>query len=429
MMHAVSTPLAASHGRALPRAPFPVARFFYLVGCALVGVAVIRATEGGSQPSDWIFLIAIAAALVETTINRESIRPRIPVGIVTGVLAYVLGTTLSALTYGDLAEALPTVARVVFLGILWLWVGGHVLRRPEHVRTAIILWIFSVALSSAAALLQFGFGDIIAGSYYTGDRMSGLARHPNDLGGAIAVVAAPLVALITCLNGRYRWLFGLGLVLIASGLTLTSSLGGMIAAGASVIAWLAITRRITGRQTTALLALVVVAQVLFGFQEERGFKTLVSRLTGQFSGETRVTTVDLRVEANRETWQRISEDPWIGRGLGVAGMTVKSGEMVHNMFLAVWVDAGIIGLIGVLLICWSTALLALRTQRRWGDTPFIVLASSLAASAVASLMFAQAAPILFQRFAWMPIGFLAALASVEGPVLPGGLVHTSRLRL
>jgi hypothetical protein len=73
------------------------------------------------------------------------------------------------------------------------------------------------------------------------------------------------------------------------------------------------------------------------------------------------------------------------------------------MFLVAWFGAGFFGLVGLVLIALSVGVRAI------GAFVTTELARSLAISYVGLLVYAQASPLLQQRFAWMPAAMIIAI--------------------
>jgi O-antigen ligase len=79
---------------------------------------------------------------------------------------------------------------------------------------------------------------------------------------------------------------------------------------------------------------------------------------------------------------------------------------VHNMYLKVMYEAGLPGLIGLLLILGATfraAVLLLRNTRSTELYPIVV---ALSASGLSVGIFAMFQPTLFHRFFWLPIAMM-----------------------
>ena len=81
---------------------------------------------------------------------------------------------------------------------------------------------------------------------------------------------------------------------------------------------------------------------------------------------------------------------------------------VHNMVINQWFTAGILGLIGIIVIIYGVVLTAARLIRS-STQEVRTLSTALLASVVAFLVFGMGEPILFVRYGWFPAALLVAL--------------------
>ena len=141
-------------------------------------------------------------------------------------------------------ESLVAVAKYLYLIGIWFWLGTVILRNEKHIYTAIFLWSFSAAFTSAGAIAQLVWGDIIPGVSPATGRMTGLTEHVNDLGGVTCVVLMPALTLaghgaIGILRKYCLYIFTL---LITAGLILSVSISGFMAAIISLLILVIISR-------------------------------------------------------------------------------------------------------------------------------------------------------------------------------------------
>ena len=125
--------------------------------------------------------------------------------------------------------------------------------------SGVALWVVSLTASGAAAIAQFMLGDVIPDTDTAFGRMTGTAQHVNHPSGsaAVALTSALGLTLMRSVGCPARLMGAMGTVLITSGLILSGSIGGMIAAMVGVGVAAAITRRIRAFGAVA----VVMAQL------------------------------------------------------------------------------------------------------------------------------------------------------------------------
>jgi O-antigen ligase len=124
-------------------------------------------------------------------------------------------------------------------------------------------------------------------------------------------------------------------------------------------------------------------------------------------------TLYTRLDGYGLAWDRIKEDPFVGVGLDDASSLDLFGDkLVHNMFISPWATAGILGLVGILLMVGGAAALGCAAVRHAlpRDRGF---AASLLASLLAFVLFGMSEPILFVRYGWFSAALLVALRAQQ----------------
>ena len=302
---------------------------------------------------------------------------------------------LKLVEYGLLALAVPLLVRrsadlAVLLGGLVLWAGVAV----------------------AVALLQF-FGVDIFGAWNAGWRQPSFLGH-HDLAALSAVALALATAGIVSRRRELpaHSLFWLALVAGVLGLVVAGSLAaaGGLAVGVAVL-WLAarIRFRPGGRQTLALVAIVAVVaggvaavrgdalEDFLRFIGVRGDNPPVGVET--YSQRTVLAYIGLRIARDNPLlgvgWQRSSRpevfEPYVDdarrRFPDVVDLAFPAAGRewgVQNLYIQVLADAGVIGLVLLLLVGASALTLAWRAAAR-APTPWAVGAGLLVVCALLTL--------------------------------------------
>jgi hypothetical protein len=322
----------------------------------------------------------------------------------------VLAALLAHSHIGRENANLAVAGRMVFLWVIWRWTCTATLGRTEHVRRSLTMFLCGCAASAAAGAAQVVLGMDVLGVTLTGNtdaRASGLAGHVNDQGGQLAVAICIGTALWlheSGLRGRLTMLTGMS----AGGLILSGSVTGMLATVSGVLFVVASSGRLKRTvQVVAVIALGIWLAV-----------RLQARLTGgdplsRFQSATGengdVSTLRLRLETMNYAWTHILRDPWTGVGLDSAsGGTYDSVTQAHNIFLLFWYQGGIVYLLAVVIALLAAGALLFRRVRRRSS-----LGASLAGGFVAAMVFAQTAPIMYQRYFWFTAVLAFALIAVD----------------
>jgi O-antigen ligase len=402
---------------------FDVPRRLYYCGVLLLGVLTLRAA-GQVTFSDLFFLASFLFACAELVILRRRVPVKLPFLLLIGVALFSLGGFLSTFESYREVTSIAVIARLVLLTVFWFWLGTIVLRREAHITRAMTCWVASAAICGGGAILQLIAGDVIPNTSFEGGRATGFTTHPNDLGAltAIAFVPALMLACRPRIAATTRaWLYVL-LLLVAAGLTLSGSIGALIAAATGVFVWLVLDRT----SIHSLLALATLAACVLAvatLQTIRGAPHPLERLetvtsTSSQAGVVRVGSVEQRLDTYRVAIARIEEDPFVGVGLDLHSVSrpfgIEAYEYdIHNLVLGLWYKAGLAGLVGMLLALlavgrsgWTAISQSISSSERR-------VAVALGSAFIAFVVFALTAPILFTRLGWISAALVLALRGIQ----------------
>ena len=377
---------------------FGPARAVYYLGLILMGFIVLR-PGAGVTGSDLLFLGALALAVLALIAGRMRAPVYTGAVLMFGVALFAAGGLISSFGAASPWESVTVVARVVYLTVVWFWLGALLLRTRRHMPVAIACWVASAAFGGLGAILQTLFGDVIPGADVHFGRVSGFTYNVNDLGGLCAVAAVPAALLVSrarTIPGRVAAI--VGLLLVVAGLLLSGSVSGVLAACVAGVVWMTVTSR---RARVVLpLAAAVLALSVFAAGENRYYQSPIERLSvsSQRSG-TADSTLFLRIDAFKAAWEEIQASPIVGVGLARKPPDTETGLGVHNMFLATWFQAGLFGLLGMLIavgFALATGWQAMVNARGPEDR---ATSRALFAAMLAFLFFGQSQEVLFSATA------------------------------
>jgi O-antigen/teichoic acid export membrane protein/O-antigen ligase len=403
---------------------FDLPRRLYYAGVLLLGLLTLRL---GRQVtfSDVLFLLSFLFACAELVVLRRRVSVKLPFLLLMGVALFSLGGFLSTFESLQPLKSIFVIARLVLLTVFWFWLGTVVLRRQEHVTRAISCWVASAAICGGGAILQLLVGDVIPNASIDGGRATGFTTHPNDLGAltAIAFVPALMLAARPRIAPAARAWSYLLLLLVAAGLVLSGSIGGLTAAAAATFVWLVFQRL----SIHSLLAFVTLAACVVGLatlQSTRGAPDPLDRLelvvnpSSEAGGTIPVGSIYQRIGTYRVAIERIKEDPFVGVGLDLRSVTrpfgVEAYEYdVHNLVIGLWYKTGLVGLVGMLLVLLSVGRSAWAAVSESISTNEQRVAIALGSSVVAFVVFAMTAPVLFTRLGWISAALVLALRGIQ----------------
>lgn len=270
---------------------------------------------------------------------------------------------------------------------------------PRRIANWILVWGMGV-LGGGVILLVIGRETVpVSGEkLFLAGRYAGLLTNPNQVA-LCAVIVGPF-AYARFLAERK---IGPAIVLLFSLVTvfLSGSRAGLISfmVGLSVVTWFFVkSRGYLARWTTALVILGVVAYLGSGFGAQQ-VQSIVLR------GQT--------VEDNNRIgrWQlglqSIQKNALLGQGYGIGGVDSYAdltgpgyvrGYALHNSYLQVWQEAGIVSLVTALLICIGiVARVSLASLQIRFDADFSAFAgvsvAGLISAAFESWLFAPGNPV------------------------------------
>ncbi len=380
---------------------FAAPRRLVYVGLAMS--CLLRVRVHGLTVSDAVFALALLWAALEYLAGneRESILPQ---AVWVGIFLFVVGATASTVAHSrDVASSVGIILRVFYLVAAWLWLGGLCLRTRAHVWTALKCWVASAALCGAWAVGQ-RFAHLPGG--VDAGRFAGLTDHVNDFGALTACAVVPALAL------AYRarlWIAPA--VFIVGGLALSGSVGAGIAALLSLAVGLT-SRELTRPTLVALVVgglVLVVAGPLLGSTAIARFSTTTNS-SAQFGQDT----FDTRIRTYATAWRTIEHNPILGTGLDVASSDIYDPNtgtyyQVHNLFLGVLYEAGILGVAGIITV------LAAFVRAAWAlvrSSPDRYLAMALFAGLVAYIGTEMSEPSLYKRYSLVPVFLITALRAL-----------------
>jgi O-antigen ligase/polysaccharide polymerase Wzy-like membrane protein len=387
-----------------------VPRLLFYLGALLVTQSSVRVALGLTA-AELCFIAAFGLTVVAVLAGRPT--SRVPPMLVVGVGLFALGGLISSPNAASPSRSVVEVVQAVYVMLLWAWTAATVLRSRSQILTAMTLWTTSAAINGFAAITQVAGFTALAGAL-EGTRATGLTVHANDLGGACAVALVPALMMATsALPGRRgsvglaripRWVI---LGLIACGIVLSGSVTAMAAGFVAIIVWtMAPAVRAPGRLAVVVgLAFALLAIALVGGKVSSPTQrvAVVTSSNGTLPG---TGTVDVRIRTVQQALPRIEGDPVMGVGFDGAGGAVQvidKGQsrayQVHSAPVAAWYEAGILGLVGLLVVAFTLAR-ASWSSLAGGDENDTLIGLAIFAAGIAFVIVALTSPFVFQQYGW-----------------------------
>ncbi len=421
VVRSVYAPDADAHQLSLERAGSDVSyrlrvpRRLYYLGAATMGFLTVRPFLAFTL-SDWVFLAAFAFTCMVLFTARDEIEYPVPQLVTLGVLVFAVGGLVSSSDAVSASQSVSVVVRLLYLTLVWFWLGTMLLREWKHVENAVLAWVVSVALSASGAVAQFFLGDVVPGGQIAWGRMTGFTEHFTHLGGLVAIAFVPALMLAVDGRDRVQRIAGAACIaLLGAGLLLSGAVGGMGATLIATLLWLFL-RGVTRRSVVILGAATVCGLVLMsatGTTDSPSPMERILRVTSTELPASEGGTLYSRLDVYGTAWERIQDQPLIGVGLDEGSNEKVLGPLlVHNLFLGPWFGAGLLGLLGVVMLVVGLLKVGGDLLRRTSGRDRSLVAA-LVSGVVAFLVFAMGEPILYVRYGWFPAAILVALAVQE----------------
>lgn len=328
----------------------PLALAGWMVTAFLAGLPGIG---GAANRALLVIFIVWIGSLAATRTGRHAVRQRLPqVGL---VAVFVLWMALTLIWAPAPEMAHETVLHLLIAALIFLMVTTFV-TDPRSARWLAAAFVIGCTLSIVAGLAS-GLEPTGATATSVEGRLQGGVGDPNYLAAAI-VPAIMLAAALASRRGRpgARLGFIVAIAILAVGLAATQSRGGIFSIAIVTIGALLLWK---GRRlaVAAMIVVLAISAAVWFSASPAAWERVTSAEDGG-SGRRDIWTV---------AWRVVEEHPAAGVGLSQfpvvsqdflrqpgeirrADLIVNHGIVVHNVYLQLWAEAGVIGLLLFLAI-------------------------------------------------------------------------------
>jgi hypothetical protein len=402
-MHGVSS---------LPARDAPTGRAWNMAG-ALIAAGVFLASYVSWRPADILFTASDAMFVLGTGFLLAAHRaPLQPFGRATpwwllATTALLLGLFVGSIVNGDPDRWLIAGAQYGFsLVVLPLLLMSHDSDRTFKLMKALIAGV--VAMEAFGVVVYFGL-DLTYEEYsrfghefITGGERLGAFLGDANWNGAAIVMAAPFALYL-----RLRQRIGLPvfcaiMAILLVGLFLAASVTGLTSGILSILIFSIVGRVRPPYRFMLGAALAIGLLFASGYGLPHAFEKRIAPAIeeGDFA---KAGTYVGRMELIREAWQIVEGTTFVGLGVDQYREVSVDKAPVHNLFLLLWAEGGLLALAGwitLLGIVAGVGFAARRTDR---------LAAALGLSVFSTfVIYSSAAPHMYARL-WM-VPLLLAMA-------------------
>lgn len=387
----------------------------FRIGMAALMVAVFLAPYLTWRPFDLMFTISDAlfclAALFLSSSHSIATRP---FGALTPwwLLAFV--TMMSGLLVGSIVNGEPlrwaiAAAQYAFaLVVLPFLIIGHGIERTYRLARAMLAGVVAMeAFGIAVYFLSSGtFEDHqrLGQEFITGSRRLAVFLTDANWNGAYIAMSLPFILFLHAKRQLAGWQALVAGAVLVEALLLAASVSALSCAILGVTAMLVVGgRRLNIWPLVAGLAGIGIYFAAGGpLPQAFGNRIAPALDSGNISA---AGTFSDRFGLMQEAWQMVGDTMLLGLGVDQYRVVSASGAPVHNMYLLLWTEGGLVTLLGWLMLL--AILIAAATQAFRRDRMTAALALSVITVLVVS---SNASPHMYARMWMVPV--MVAMAFV-----------------
>jgi O-antigen ligase len=335
-----------------------------------LGVLLLAVVRIEPAPSDLVFAVVIAVALVTGRLFLE----RVPLSVSVLVAGFLALNLLAATVATDGARAVAYFAITLYLGVFALWFSAYVCSVPRA-RLILLAYLAGAALSAAVACLALVAPFPGASAFVDGPRAQGLFKDPNVFG-PFLVPAALILMEETVAPRLLRFRLSTKLLLLSLltvGVVFSFSRAAWLnlAVGMLVLLVVLALRRGGGRRAMTMLVVSLVAgAALFGVVAATSSASFLTERAG-------LQDYDVQRFGTQATGVEIAATHPLGIGPGQ--FEAVSELSAHSTYVRALAEEGVVGALLIITLMLLTLGFAARNVALGVDTYGIGSAALLAA--------------------------------------------------
>jgi O-antigen ligase len=335
-----------------------------------LGVLLLAVVRIEPAPSDLVFAVVIAVALVTGRLFLE----RVPLSVSVLVAGFLALNLLAATVATDGARAVAYFAITLYLGVFALWFSAYVCS-VRRARLILLAYLAGAALSAAVACLALVAPFPGASAFVDGPRAQGLFKDPNVFG-PFLVPAALILMEETVAPRLLRFRLSTKLLLLSLltvGVVFSFSRAAWLnlAVGMLVLLVVLALRRGGGRRAMTMLVVSLVAgAALFGVVAATSSASFLTERAG-------LQDYDVQRFGTQATGVEIAATHPLGIGPGQ--FEAVSELSAHSTYVRALAEEGVVGALLIITLMLLTLGFAARNVALGVDTYGIGSAALLAA--------------------------------------------------
>ena len=375
---------------------------------------------------DFPLIALIVLWLVDITLHRA---PIVFTSIDAFAVLFIIWNGLSLYNSTNISLGLWEIARIIKLYLL-AQVVGSLTTSEGAVRAILAALVAALLLQTGVTILQYffnynlgGLGFIVSDAADVTRRVSGTVGWPNTLGAYIAAILCwPLTLWLCSVGGHRRWMLLAVCMIGMLPLILTFSRGAWLGFGAGLIVAVSLGLYSGWMKARSVSKLILVALIA---------ALVIVPFAGDIGQRLGADTITVRGDLNAVAFNMIQANPVLGIGVNTfinvmakydqSGVTSYFAEPVHNAFLLIAAETGLVGLglfLAMIALVFRTGIQTIVRGDRFLSVSVIGLLAGLTAILVSNLGDVHLKTDAIFSLFWLMIGLILAIRQIAPvPVL------------
>lgn len=312
-----------------------MATLFLLAAVATFGMDGVRLAPWLSLTDLFLTLATLLLLPRLVSLSGDDLRQIRPLYV--GLLLIGLGGLIGTAFAGDPGASLARLTGFLSVVFWILLVVAAWQPRIDEILQVAWVWAGSVWLSGLWAL--------IVGEYDINHRAMGLTTHPNQLAIISVLASGPAIALAASVRSHWRWPLMAGGAIFPLAILSSGSRAGVLGYAAVILLFACVARNrslVLAALAGPLLAAMLVLAGLVPLPTPNALQRLLGSDNPRVEQSLEWSNAERR-ELLSETLARIERHPLTGEGFTFV-------YEAHNIVLQLWSAAGVLGLLGLVLI-------------------------------------------------------------------------------
>ncbi|WP_420093020.1 O-antigen ligase family protein [Sinorhizobium fredii] len=391
-----------------------IERAVLYVGVFLAPYATLRFSDLFFTFSDFFFCLSLFILVITGRVWSKPLGEATPLWLIAFTLLFV-GLMIGSLFHNSPERGLVVTAQYLFAYIFLMFI--LIRDEPKEAYRLAAIFLVSIILIDIHGILTFYFIGYVPGEgrgvVTGGRRLATLLRNPN-LAAAMNALTLPIL-LFFWSTGRIKSYVALPvLTLFIATVILTSSNSGLLVTSMCLFVFTALI--LTPKLLLRLaLGMGILFAIVGGFGSKDLLpKTFQTRVLGALSSGdiSEAGTFLSRAALIEEALQMISDEQISLVGIGADQFRERSVQAVpvHNLYLLLWIEGGLLALLGWLMFSAIGVLRGFTLSRAGGDKRAF---AAMVTTIVVFLTIALFNPHMYARYWTIPIFLCCALALAQ----------------